>query len=181
MLPRVPTIVFAAGLALTAVAGCTPVAVDPPEPTTSATPEAEATALWSDDDEALDLAVAAYEAYLTMAGEIAADGGADPERIEPFVTPDRYAVELDGYAQLAADGQRIVGRTSVSGAELRDRDDDRVEFIACWDRSESRVIYRDGSSTSGGIAPGIVTVVRVGDALRLDSREPWDDSSRCSR
>ena len=104
-----------------------------PPPTPSVEP------LFASDEEALAAAEEAYAAYLAMSDEIAGDGGADPERIAPFVTTERLRDELDSVRRLLArTGFTQSGATTFDPLTASSSVDDgaaRSSFYACWDAS----------------------------------------------
>ena len=89
----VGAVTIAGMLLLAGCGGGDPIPTLPPTP--SATP------IFASEEEALAAAEDAYAAYRGMSDQISAEGGANPERIAPFVTESRLADELRGFATFA--------------------------------------------------------------------------------
>jgi hypothetical protein len=184
MLPRLGAIPRALALPvlLLALVGCAP---EPePWPSGTPTPTPEATPLWADDDEALEMAVAAYQEYLDVGAEILADGGRDPERIRELVLPDDYPSEVDEFEELQRRGVRYVGRFSLSNPQRQRVDDDGVSFSICWDRTSVRELDGDGNDVTDpnrlDVVPQIVGV-RIHDSqLVIEEVRDWSVISYCS-
>jgi hypothetical protein len=182
MLPRVGAIPRALALPalLLALVGCGPEPDPWPSGTSTPTPEATPTALWSDDDEALELAVAAYQKYLDVAAEIAADGGRDPERIEPYVTSEQYENELAGFSRMRDSrvtqrGESLLFRPSAQTVRV-----DSVTFSVCWDRSALRQFDDDGNDVTRPeaqmITANLVETTMERGVLVMKGARSWDDS-----
>jgi predicted small lipoprotein YifL len=156
-----------------------------PLPTLPPTPSS--TPVFASEEEALAAAEDAYAAYLEVSTDIGESGGADPERIEPFVTPDRMQTELRGAQTLQASGLRLVGASQFETIELQRvdtvGDETEVVFYACWDGSQSRVIDSSGADvTPSDRVDRLVLEIRtvtVNGALPLvlASDDQWPDSS----
>jgi hypothetical protein len=78
----------ALGALVLALSGCVPTAEPHPIP-----PTPTVTPVFATEEEALAAAEAAYREYLAVSDAIAADGGANPERLRPLVT-DEYFDEV---------------------------------------------------------------------------------------
>lgn len=164
-------------LALTGCVGSEPLPTLPPTPT--------ATPIFASEEEALAAAADAYAEYLGMSALIASEGGANPERIEPFVTEARLEVELRGFAIARSTGLRILGASEFQVEALQRVDQDHgveVVFYACWDASGSRVLNSDGADVTpvDRVDRALLEVVMVMEAdsnhFLLESDDPWPNT-----
>jgi len=177
-----PSLLTAALVAIV-LSGCLPTP-SPVEPE----PHASPTPLFATEDEALAAAEEAYAAYLRVSDLIASEGGANPERIAPYVTGEWLQVELSAFRSFEATGKRIVGATTVTSTALQrlDQDHDQIELVvySCSDVSGSRVIDKSGADVTPQDRPEMVNlqltfVAKAGLPLKLDGSEPWSDHSSC--
>jgi len=164
------------GLLVVALAGCAP--EDPrvqPPPTPTVEP------LFASDEEALAAAEEAYAAYLAMSDEITGDGGANPDRIVPFVTSDRLAEELDGFKVFSDNGLHTVGRTLFEPLGLQRTDLVEVVFYACWDASAIQLLDVHSQDATPSNRPDRlkmeVVLEAIDGGLVLESADPWSDPS----
>lgn len=166
-------------LSLTGCGGGDPMPTLPPTP--SATP------IFASEEEALDAAEEAYAAYLEMSNLISSEGGVDPERIAPFVAPERLDDELRGFAVVRDNELRIVGETlfevvEVQRVDVSEADVDVVIYV-CWDASASIVLDATGSDvTPPDRATRALLEVHIGTVggrlpLVLIGDEQWQDTS----
>lgn len=153
------------------------------------TPEATADPLFATDEEALAAAVEVYERYLAVSDEILRESGKDPERLEPLVSPEFYAVELGGYQQAEAGGYRLVGSSKVTASELQQRapgtaaGTEEVVTYICVSREDSDVVDSSGESIVVADAPietgfEVVTTFTSDDAV-IESKTVWDGLESC--
>ena len=166
------------------LAGCVPQQVDDPiEPAPSATP------MFESEDEALAAAVAAYEAYLKVSDEIAADGGANPERLQEVASPALVEQEVAGFEEFAASGFRAIGETVVLNPVLQQWEANPLEgqesiwMYVCSDVSGVDVVDADGVSVVSPERPPRSSL-QVGltlDAGRLlvSSKDVWTSDDIC--
>ena len=163
------------------LAGCVPQQVDDPiEPAPSATP------IFESEDEALAAAVAAYEAYLKVSDEIAADGGANPERLKDLVTAEWYEKEVEGFSAIADSGMFQRGSTTVGHAELQSvadvTDGSRVLLYICVDFSATTFVDANGADVTPGSRASRMNFQvsfesRGPNELLIGGSEPWSASS----
>jgi hypothetical protein len=169
---------FGAVLLVVALAGCSPdVPRMSPPPTPSVAP------LFASDDEALAAAEEAYTAYLAMSDEISHDGGANPERIAPFVTEERLAIELRTFNLQLEKGIRGSGSTASKSLGLQRFDDTEVIFYTCWDATGVRVLDANGVDVTPidrdeRLVLEVVMEAADGELL-LESDEPWSGELSC--
>jgi len=186
-LRTVPPLAIAA-LVACSVAGCLP--LDPaPVPTIAPT----GTPLFSSDEEALAAAEEAYGAYLAVSGQILNEGGAQPERIDEVVTPERAVVEKAGYLEFESAGRRTVGRTTFFGTVLQRFESettdgqDVVTVYLCSDVSGVDVLDAAGNSVVSPDRPSLTPFEVAFDTadgtvvtLVVSRKDPWSDSGVCS-
>lgn len=125
-----------------ALAGCASAASVPtPTPLSpSATP------FFASDEEALSAATAAYDAYLKVSDEIAANGGVDPSPLRQVVTSDEYVRQEASFEALRQRGLRATGRTELDSVRLEraDPDSGQVVLYLCVDLSTVRIVDEQG-------------------------------------
>ncbi len=182
---RTRTLRAALGIAmLVALTGCVdgdPLPTLPPTPTS--------TPVFASEEEALAAAEAAYEAYNEMSNTIAAEGGRDPERIEPFVTPNYLPSEVDTYDYYRVNGLHLEGGVRVARLSLQQYleldGSAEVAVYVCLDVLAARVIDNSGVDVTPRDRDDVIPleVVFVGvsrDELKIDRSDQWSDSSFCS-
>ena len=141
-----PALLISALVALTLVA-CVP-DDEPvrPEPSPSSSP------IFESDEEALAAAEEAYGAYLSVSGNILAQGGADPERLLTVATQEVYEAELESYGDFAERGWHTEGMSVVDSLAIQAVDnfalegDPAVTIYACLDVSATDVVDSTGVS-----------------------------------
>lgn len=132
-----------------------------------------------------DRAIAAVTAYFDRSAEIAAEGGARPERIEDVVTAAWLSEELTGFDALRALGARQVGKPVVTRIEVSAiRGISAVTEIvlhACTETSAVQIRTSDGLESPAGAGVSRVTVYVVPErgVLKVDNVNAWADVSWC--
>jgi len=181
-LPRLAAL--AATAAMLGLAAC---AAQSPDPTPSPTTDAADAPLFATDEEALAAAVAAYEAYLAVDAAIAADGGADAERIRDVVAT-HYAPELEAqYASQLHSGAVMVGEVALDDPQLVEWDQAAgityVSVHGCLNVEQVRIIDRSGEDrTPAGrdpVVPLTLTFEGKADALVLSRSDLWSGDDFC--
>jgi hypothetical protein len=181
-LARVCLVGFIASAAL-GLSGCVPSAPDPrPNAVATSTP------VFESDAAALDAATKAYAAYLAMSDTISQEGGANPERIAPLVTPEWLATEIGSFEDSAGNGNHQVGRTTFDSPRLQvsDESEDGVASVAlylCLDISNTRIA--DESQTdvtpqrNRTRLPFVATFRGKSENLLLDENVFWKGKDYC--
>jgi hypothetical protein len=165
-------------LLLTALllAGCTdPTPMPTPPPTPSETP------VFASDEEALAAAVETYGEFLMATDAVIRDGGAAPERVEAYLSPELYERELAGYQQLAQNGWHGVGSTTFE-LTLQYFAAQRVVTYACDDVSSTDVLDSEGNSVVlESRAERIPYEVEfdAADDLRIVRKDVWSGGGVC--
>lgn len=183
---RGAAVVVATGLAL-ALAGCVGAPAPTPTPTSAGTPEP----IFASDEEALAAAEAAYEAYRAKSAEIASEGGANGERIQPFVSEAFLPTVLDEFAALQSEGLRLVGSTAIDTISLSTSSAQNgiasVSIYLCRDVSQARAVNAAGEDvTPAGRddrVPLQAFLVSAGSdpaELVVDGVEQWTGTDFCS-
>jgi hypothetical protein len=166
--------------------GCVPA---PPAETPAPTPGP--TPVFASEEEALAAAEEAYAAYLAVSDAIAQDGGRDPERLAPHVTPGWLEKEVEVFELFAASGRRLVGETQLRSSHLQQISDDgrlpgQLVAYFCTDFASTRIVDSSGADVTPTDREAIVTlevsfVIESQDSARLlvDGSAPWVESSLC--
>ena len=158
--------------------GCAPVAG--PTPVVTTTP---AESLPADGIE--ELALAAVNRYFAVSTEVAADGGANPDRIAEAVTDSWLPEELSGFDALRALGASQVGSPTVTKMEVAAVRGiaavTEVVVYACT-TTDGVTIRTDDTETDAPAGLSLVTVYVVPEngELQVDGVEPWTDVSWCA-
>lgn len=175
------TFALAAGL----LAGCTtPHASADPTKTPSPTP----TPVFTSDAEALAAAKAVYASYVRASDEIGHDGGANPERISPYVSKAGLSNEVQQAQTLSKEKAHEVGYTRINNVVLQGHEESHgattVTIYACQDVSEVDVVDESGKSL---IAPDradyVAYVAKLqstgDDPLVVESNKFWSGGGIC--
>ena len=171
-------------VAMLALAGCVEGERLPTlPPTPSSTP------IFSSEEEALAAAEEAYAAYLEMSNLIANEGGAQPDRIAPFVTAAQLPDELASSRNYSDNNLHSVGATQITGLTLQQylEAEDHAEVIvyACLDVTGARLIDASGTDvTPSGRAPQVTLEVTLQSndsrSLLIADSQLWSNSDSCS-
>jgi hypothetical protein len=175
--------------ALTTLAGAVLVALVlsgclPPKQHETPEPHRTATPVFASEEEALAAAEEAYREYLRVSDLIASEGGEDPERLAPFVTPDWLDKEKEVFASIQLSGRRSVGTTAVSSMTLQAVEAEVMSVYVCLDTRLSRVLDAEGIDVTPEDRPAIVDLeltfdIETDGALVLARSEPWPTGSFC--
>ena len=125
-----------------------------PEPTPAPTPAAsdDAAPIFASDEEALEAAVAAYEAYAQASDAIMRDAGANPGRLEGLVTA-RYAPQLyKEFESIADSGIHVDGPSKIDTTSIASYDESdgsvEVSIYMCRDVTGVRVLNAAGEDVT---------------------------------
>jgi hypothetical protein len=146
--------------------------------------------IFASDEEALNAARDTFEGYLRAGGSIMSEGGASPERIDDFTTPETASEEKAGFARLAARGERLVGETKLENVTLQSYRPDRIRGIvvvyACVSVADTDVLDENGKSTVSVDRPDRTPFEAIFDRseqsatkLRLSSKTVWAGEGVC--
>ncbi|GGK89016.1 hypothetical protein GCM10007382_06210 [Salinibacterium xinjiangense] len=182
---RALTTIAAAAIGALLLSGCLP-----QQPIATPPPEATAAPIFASDEEALAAATEAYAAYLAMSDLIAADGGANPERLELFVTADQQASASDSFSVYQTKGLRAEGISTFDAISLVQVDQGpnfaNIDLYLCLDVSKVRVIDETGSVVTPDNRPdrlpleiGFEADDSVPTELKLARSEPWSGVNFC--
>jgi hypothetical protein len=185
---RLVALSAAALMIIAALGACTQPS---PEPSRSTAPTVKHTPAFASDADALKAATDAYAAYLKMSDTIAHDGGANPERIKPYVTGSWLPRELEGFSKLKSSGRHQTGWTKFSHVKLQlwheAAKQAEIEIYACSDSSATEIVDGAGhivtptdrqtlvASVATFVSPTSAQEVR----LRLKDYEPWPGQEFC--
>lgn len=78
--------------------------------------------MFASDEEALAAAEAAYRNYIAVSDQIAIDGGAGAERLEPFVSDELYRQQAQEYGDVLSQGLRATGASTFDSFHLESYD-----------------------------------------------------------
>ncbi len=130
---------------ITVVGTVSLVACAPPSPK----PTPTATTIFASEEEALAAATDTYQEYLAVSDAVSADGGQNPERIQPLVTDAFWASEMAGIQGLVEGGYRTSGSSSFDQTTLVDTDRVSTTTIqTCLDVSQVRVLDSGGADVT---------------------------------
>ena len=172
---------------LLALAGCVPTG-----PAGIPTPTAHATPVFASDAEALAAAEKAYAAYLAVSAKITGDGGANPERIDSYVTTEQAPREHETYAYFSTKRLHTVGSPTFSAPKLEQLRFDNtgaaeLTFYTCVDASQVRILNTSNADVTpanrDNQAPLEVTLVSSGagrPGLLLSESTNWSGPGVCS-
>lgn len=139
------TLALAAGL----LAGCTHSQADA-DPTKPPKPSLTPTPIFTSDADALAAATKVYKSYVRASDDIGHDGGANPNRIAPYVSEEGLKNEVTEATRLAAEHARESGYTKINNVILQSHTESGgtavVTIYACQDVSEVNVIDASGKS-----------------------------------
>jgi hypothetical protein len=183
--PRLLIATCAVALVAGSLAACTPSA-----PTPTRTPVATHSQAFASDADALKAATEAYAAYLKMSDTIAQEGGANPERIKPFVTGDSLAAQLRGFSvlykwKLRANGSTTFDTVSLQHQAERAKGSVDIDIYMCTDVTKVRVVNTDGADVT---PPDRVARLPIqvsltsrspGERLRLARSDSWPGTNFC--
>lgn len=157
-----------------------------PIPTLPPTPSA--TPIFASEEEALAAAEEAYAAYSEMSDAISSEGGAEPERIAPFVTEDQLEREVETAEYFSSRSLRAVGSPTVTYFQLQQFSESvngaEIVVYVCLDVSETRVVDATGTDVTPPNRESIVPLEvefegEAADALLVSRSEVWSGSSFC--
>ena len=126
-----------------------------------------------------------FDEYLRLSALIAADGGANPERIETVTTEAWAEIEKQSSAALRGIGSTLSGEMTVTKWELASTRG-RLRIIdalvhACLSRDSIKVRDSAGVETvASGTTLTTVHFVDSGTVFVIDDISPWEDSSWCA-
>ncbi|MBG6054698.1 hypothetical protein IWX81_001088 [Salinibacterium sp. CAN_S4] len=182
---RTASMVATVALAAVLLSGCLP-----QQPTATTPPEPTAAPIFATDEEALAAATAAYAAYLAMSDQIAADGGANPERLEPFVTADQQANAAESFAVYRKMGLRAEGTSTFDEVGLIQVDQGTdavfIDLYLCLDVSKVRaldeaglVVTPDDRTDRLPLEIAFEAYFSMPIELKLARSEPWSGTNFC--
>ncbi|QNE46253.1 hypothetical protein F1C58_04565 [Glaciihabitans sp. INWT7] len=150
IIPRIFVATVAVTLMLSGCVPATPSASTPPKPT--------ATPVFASEAEALAAATKAYAAYSAASDMVTSQGGANPERISPFVSVNQLSRELKGFKYYEENAVSSVGNTkfdsvrieTYSGAAQKDFE---LSVLLCSDISAIRLVDSSGTNITPANVP----------------------------
>lgn len=170
-------------LGMLTLAGC-----DGGHPLPTLPPTPSSTPVFASEEEALAAAEAAYAAYSEVSDLISNAGGAEPERIAPYVTEEQLQRELDTAEYFESNGLRAVGSPLVARFDLQQYvESDGVAEITvylCLDVSGVGVVDSTGADVTPTDRQPVVPL-EVGfrgdapGALLIASSDTWSGTSFC--
>jgi hypothetical protein len=182
--PRIATAtsLALAGALLICLAGCAaaPSAVPP-----SSSAHSAATPLFASDAEALAAATAAYAKYLEVSDQIARDGGANPERLKPYVSESYLPAVVSGLNRFVVSGLHAAGGSTFSKPHLQSSAGELGIYI-CNDVSNVKLLSSSGVDvtppTRADVWPLVVRFeqpVGNGTMLVVSGSETWTGTNFC--
>jgi hypothetical protein len=146
--------------------------------------------IFASSDSALEAATTTYEAYFKVNDEISADGGAQPERIKPFVTADLEPLAVESYESLVANGLHTSGASKIRSTKLQQSTESSgiatVVIYACVDISEvlvldaaNRNVTDEARLNHVSFVATFVSTEKSSPNLLLAKNDPWSGDSFC--
>jgi hypothetical protein len=177
----IATSIALAGALLVSVAGCA--AAPTASPAGSSAPSAAAP-LFASDAEALAAATAAYSKYLEVSDQIARDGGANPERLKPYVSASLLEQQVKEYQAIAGKALHAAGSSSFNSLKLQSRTVSGVSAYVCLDVSGLRVLNAANSdvtpSSRQSKIPLSISVASATSGFLVDSSDVWTGTNFCA-
>lgn len=174
-----------AALGLLLTSGC---AGPAPEPDASGS-AAAGEAFFASEEEAVEAALAVYADYAATADAIMADGGANPERLEPFADEALFESQLAGFEKMQEDRAVGSGTTSFSVHEWQqdpvlDRPGVFLSAYMCRDVSDTGVLGPDGEDLVSPdrydvIATEVIWTVSEEGIVKVSKDAPWVPENFC--
>lgn len=168
------------------LSGCVqPAPVVTPAATSSSKP------LFASDEEALAAATKAYAAYLQMSDLVTREGGANPERLAPLVTPKWLNQEIASSTEFAKSGMHQTGQSGFDHAQFQSMNQDvlgtvNIAIYVCLDLSGIQFLDSADIDVTPADAqkryPFVATFIgssKNGGSLVLDGNTPWDGTNFC--
>lgn len=161
------------------------------DPTDRPTPRPTSTPVFASDDEALAAAESAYAEYLQVSDAISADGGANPERMEPFVTPEQLEAFRESVQNFRETGAHTSGATtfdSLTLSQVMDNKDGTAAVVAyaCVSVLDVRIFDASNSDVTPSNRDEVVPleiefeVVDEPREIVLARSEIWSGQDFCS-
>lgn len=156
------------------------------EPAGKATPAPSP--IFTSDADALAAAVEVYKKFEAASDAIGRDGGANPERIKPYVSQAGYEFELSQAKKYVEENSRGVGAAVLNNAKLQSyREQDgvaRVAMYVCEDISNVDRIDASGRSLVGPdredyVDYEVVLEGRSREGLVILSNDFWTGGGIC--
>lgn len=172
-----------AAAVLLGLTGCSPT-----PPPIELPPSPSSTPLFASEEEALAAAEEVYGAYSRAANQIAQEGWQDLSVVEPFVTPDFFAIITDYATDLNAAGYRREGNIAFQAIGIQRQSVTAngftlVETYICVDLTDSRTVDSSGTAVVDTVPlesqPFVAQVLFSSDQGRIDAEEPWGGVSFC--
>lgn len=176
-MPRTVRLLPAIAIAALVLAGCVP-----GDPLPTPPPSSGSAPVFATEAEALAAAEEAYGAYLATVDAILADGGQNPERLQPLSSEALYEREARGFADLAAQGWRGIG-TRTFTLSLQLYNDHEVVVYSCDDVSYTDIVDAAGNSVvatdrQDRYAFEVVVGTQNSDLIVL-SKDLWEGGGVC--
>ena len=136
-------------------------------------------------DEAFEAAVAAYQRYLDVWNQIAAEGGAEPERLSAVAEDgELLAQEREFFSGLVEHGLHVTGEVAFRNARLMQYDGAAlIQMYACSDMSNARLVDGSGTDVTPERDEQIPLLLSfnasASDAVELSESELWDRAGIC--
>ena len=174
-----------AALGLLLTSGC---AGPVPEPDSSGS-AAAGEAFFASEEEAVEAALAVYAEYAATADAIMADGGARPERLEPYADKELFESQLASFEKMRDDQAVGSGATSFSIHEWQqdpvlDRTGVFLSAYMCRDVSDTGVFGPNGEDLVSPdrydvIATEVLWTVSEDGTVKVSKDAPWLPENFC--
>jgi len=158
---------------------------------TRPSPKPSGTPIFASEAEALAAATTAYAAYVKVSDEITADGGANPERIAPYVSASQLKRELVGFSTFSTNGYSTRGESKFENTRLEkylheNAASNEVTIYLCSNASDIRLIDSVGTDITPAARADRqafeVSFRTTGDLVKkliLIRNETWSNAGIC--
>lgn len=162
-----------------------------PDPVVTPAPASSSKPLFASDEDALAAATKAYAAYLKMSDQIAQEGGVNPQRLSPLVTPEWLGKQIAVFDKFAETGNRQTGTTTFTVNRLQKVDDNgrgeaTVVVYVCTDLSSTKILNSSGADvtpadvqTTVPFEESFVSTAERGAVLLLSEDVVWAGKNFC--
>ncbi|MDH6533247.1 hypothetical protein M2119_001484 [Aurantimicrobium minutum] len=136
------------------------------------------------EQEALEAAQSAYAEYLAMSDLIAQEGGVNPERMEPYVSPELLKDEITGFQVIENNAWHAEGNSFFDNFAMQVKSGSKLTTYLCIDHSRIRLFDKTSTDVTSPSRidryPLQVTfALEDGTNFKIESSETWVGENFC--